>query len=355
MKGSNWGRDVLSARQMMVLLAVVLLAPATDLLPTVAARQVGKGGWLIGFGILPVLLFALWVCSRVFCREEICKTVGRTAGYTIIILYMIWIVFVLAAAHRLSAARMEEIYGNVPSVWISIVLVAVAAWMGTGKVSALARAAEIFYLALTVMLAGILLLALFKMERQNLYPVEWTRIFGGSFRSAGILLNVVPIAVLGLRVPKEGWSAQKIGGWSVAFCAAVTLVLIAVLGCVGSGLSARLEMPYFIMVQGLGIKGAFQRTEALAASVWLLSDLILCAALLRAGSDCVAQITTERWGRWSVPILAAAALAVGWLLFPEEGVRTFCIKVLPVTGVVLGIIFPVILRAFSCVWTKKQR
>lgn len=355
MEGDKTGNDVLSVRQVKVLLSVALLAPATDLLPTVAAQQVGKGGWLTGLGMLPVLLLALWVGSRTFCGQDICKTVGRPVGYTIIIIYLLWILFVIASVLRLSAARMEAVYGRLPSVWLSAGLAVIAAWVGMGKASALARAAEIFYLALAVVLAGVLLLGLFRVKWQNLYPVEWTRLPEGSFRSAGILLNVMPVAVLGKRIPQKARSKQKARGWMAVFCAVITVVLAVVLGCLGSGLSARLETPYFITVQGLGIKGAFQRTEALVAAVWMLSDLILCAALLRAAKEYAARMASEQWGRRSVPVLAGVALAGGWLLFPDEGVRSFCIGVLPVIGMVLGICFPAFLWMLSRGRAKNRR
>lgn len=350
------GRDVLSVRQMMVLLLVSLLAPATDLLPSVAAQQVGRGGWLIALGALPFLLLALWACSKLFCGRGICTEVGKPLGYTIIIIYMIWILATLAATLRLSAVRMALIYSKVPPVLFAVFVAAVAGWMGMGKASALARAAEIFYLALTVMLAGILLLAAFKVEWKNLYPMEWSELPGGSVAAAGVCLNVAPAAVLGAYVPKKSRSARNACGWVIAFCVAVAMTLAAVLGCIGSGLSARLDIPYLIMVQGLGVKGAFQRTEALVATMWLLSDVILAGVLLRTWQEYAAELTCEKWGRWSVPAVAAAAIIVGWLLFSgEEDVRTFYREVLSMTGVVLGLIIPVLFLFISHVGKRKRR
>lgn len=349
------GRDVLSVRQMMVLLLVALLAPATDLLPSVAARQVGRGGWLIALGALPVLLVALWICSRVFCGRGLCAEVGKPVGYTIIIIYLVWILLVLSLVFRLSVARMETIYSKVPPIFFTAAVAAVAAWMGMGKTAALARAAEIIYLALSVLLAGVLLLALFKVEWRNLYPVEWGNLPGGSLSAAGILLNVAPAAVLGARVPKKVRSTRKVFGWVISFCVAITLALAAVLGSVGSSLSARLDIPYLIMVQGLGIKGAFQRTEALVAAMWLLSDLILAGILLRAGNDYVAELKSEHWGRWSVPFMTGIAAAAGWLLLPDEDVRTVCSDVLPVTGIILGLIIPALLLLISTARKRKVR
>lgn len=349
-------RDILSVRQMMVLLLVALLAPATDLLPLMAARQVGSGGWLIMLGALPILLAALWVCSRVFCGRRLCVEVGKQVGYTIIIIYMVWILFVLSLVFRLSAARMEAVYSGVPPILFAIGVAAVAVWMGKGKAAALARGAEIFYLVLTVVLVGTLLLALFKVEWSNLYPVEWNKLPGGSLSTAGILLNVAPGAVLGMRVPQKVRSKRKVCGWMIAFCGVVIWVLVAVLGSVGIRLGARLETPYLIMVQGLGIKGAFQRMEALISAMWLLSDVILAGVLLRAGNDYMKELKSEQWGKWSVPIIAVIAVAAGWLLFPEgDYVLEFCVRVLPMTGIVLGLIIPALLLLISTMRGRKAR
>lgn len=350
------GRDVLSIRQVMVLLLVALLAPATDLLPSMAARQAGRGGWLIALGALPVLLVAVWACSKVFCGRGLSAEVGKPLGHTIIMMYLIWILFVLSLVFRLSVARMETVYNKVPPILFAVGVAALAVWMGMGKASALARAAEIFYLALAVILAGVLLLALFKVEWGNLYPVEWSKLPGGSLSAAGILLNVVPVAILGTRVPKKVRSARSVCGWVIAFCVAVTLVLVAVIGSTGSGLSARLNIPYLIMVQGLGVKGAFQRTEALIAAMWLLSDLILAGVLLRAGNEYVTELKSEQWGRWSVPVAAVIAITAGWLLLPQEDrVWEYCTGVLPVTGILLGLVIPAFLLLISVVRKQKKR
>lgn len=341
-------RDILSVRQVMVLLMVALLAPATDLLPTVAAQSAGRGGWLIVLGALPVLLLAVWGCSRVFCGDGICEKVGKPVGVIVIVIYLVWILFVLAAALRMSVARMEVIYSKVPPILFSVLMTAVAVWMGMGKASALARAAEIFYLALTMALAGVLLLAALKVEWKNLCPTEWQGLPIGSAAAAGICLSVVPAAILGARVPKKARNARNACGWVIAFCAVITLVLAAVLGTVGSALSARLNIPYLIMVQGLGVKGAFQRMEALIAAVWLLSDVTLAGVLLRAWQEYAAELMPKKWSRRSVPAAAILALGAVWLLFSgENNAAVFPGKILSAAGIVLGMIVPVLLLLLS--------
>lgn len=350
------GRDVLSVRQVMVLLTVALIAPAADILPTLTANLAGRGGWLIGVGALPVLLAALWAAAKVFARRDLVSQLGKPIGYTIIIIYMIWILLVLAVTLRLSGARMEMIYPTGSPFLFVLVLAAAAVWVGTGKAAALARSAEIFYLAIAVVLIGVTLLAIFKIDGENLYPLDWAAIPGGSIAAAGWLLNIVPIAVLGRRVPKGERSGGRACGWTCAFCAALVLTLIAVIGCIGPALSARLEIPYLIMVQGLGVKGVLQRMEGLVASVWLLSDLVLAGAMIRSWCDYARELHTGKWVRWSGTAAAAAALAAAWILLPEgENARIFCSRYYPMIGLVLGLIVPVFLGLISYLRRKRKR
>lgn len=350
------GRDVLSVRQMMILLAVALLGPAADLLPTLAAGQVGRGGWLVAAGALPVLLIALWSAAKVFCGRGIRAQLGRPAGYTIIIMYLFWVLLTLTVTFRLSAARTEAVGGSDLTILFALTLAAMAVWMGTGKAAALARAAEIFYLALSVVLVGVLILAALNMERKNLYPMEWSAVPYGSLSAAGMLLNIVPAAVLGRRIPQKNRSGKRACGWVIAFSIAAAMILAAVIGSVGPGLSARLEIPYLIMVQGLGIKGGFQRMEALVAALWMLSDLILAGMLVRAWCDYAEELHPGEWSRWSSVPAVVVALAAGWFLFPEgDDAQNFCRTFMPAIGIGLGLIVPLLGTWISTVRMKKKR
>ncbi len=151
------GRDVLSLRQMMVLLFTALLAPAADLLPTLAAQRAGSAGWLAPLGALPLLLLALWAGSG----WHRAGSLGRGAEGGICLSYLAWTLLTLALSLRLCAARLAQIYGEGPAFFCCALLLALAVWMGWGKTAAFARAGEIFYLALAVALAALLLLAAF--------------------------------------------------------------------------------------------------------------------------------------------------------------------------------------------------
>lgn len=340
-------RDVLSMRQLMVLLVTALLAPATDLLPTLTAQMAGRAGWLSVLGALPLLLLAFWAARGIFCDRGICRALGKVPGGIIIIIYLTWTLLLLALFLRLSATRLAEIYGEGPAFAYAAVLLVVAAWMGRGKVSAFARAGEIFYLVLAVALAGVLLLATANVEESNfrVSASEAVALPMCSVTTAGLLLNVYPAAVLKNKVAVRAHNGRRVIGWIVAFCITITLLLGAVIGCVGPHLTAQLPAPFLIMVQGLGIKGAFQRTEALFIALWTLSDLTLFGLLLHTSRELAGELHKGKWCRWSVLPVTVVALIGGWLFVPKgEETRIFCSALLPMAGLIFGLGCPLVSR-----------
>lgn len=350
-------RDVLSVRQMMVLLVTALLAPATELLPALTAQGAGSAGWLAVLGAFPLLLAALWAVGGIVRGAGICRARSGILKCIIIIVYLLWTLLTLTLALRLSAARLSVMYGEGPAFGCVTALLIAAVWMGLGKPSALARAGEIFYLALAVALAGVLFLAAFHVEAGNLWPTveETAALPGSSAAAAGLLLNILPAAALGEKVSAKPGNGRRAVGWVVAFCVAITLLLGAVAGCLGPRLTVRLPEPFLIMVQGLGIKGAFQRTEALAAALWTLSDLTLFGLMLHAWRELASRLHTGKWSRWSVLPAAAIAMTGGLTLFGSvEKTRLFCNEVLPAVGLVLGLVFPILARIALWLWKGKK-
>lgn len=338
--------DALSLRQVMVLLFTALLVPAVDLLPALAAKTSGGGGWMLPLGALPLLLVALWARDGIPFGE-------KRGAYTIIyIMYMLLILLLLTVALKLCALRLGQIYGDGPALPAAIALLAAAVWMGWGKPAAFARAGEIFYLAIAVVLAGVVALGIFQVEPGNLAvsAAQAGTIPRGSLLTAGIILNVYPACVLGNQVKGDRNNGRRAVGWTVAYCVAAALILVAVIGCIGPALAGELPSPFLIVVQGIGIDGAFQRTEALVATLWTLSDFVLMGLLLHSWRGFARQLRPGRWEKWSMCAAAVAAAAAGFFLLSDSEVfRRFCAAVLPVTGIVFGLVFPLFLKAIHVI------
>lgn len=348
--------DGISVRQLMVLIVTALLMPATALLPTMTARLAGSAGWLSLLGAIPLLLGACWATREIY-RSDL-KRVGTAPKNIIIIMYLAWTFLVLMVALRLSGARLAEVYGETIALICVAAMLLVAVWMGVGKISAFARAGEIFYLALTVLLVGVLVLAVFKIESAN-FAVggeELSALPKSSIAAAGLLLNVYPVVILGRKTLSQKQDKRRVAAWPVSFCIAMALLIGAVIGCLGSRLTGEVPSPFLIMVQGLGIEGVFQRVEALIVALWTLSDLILVGLLLHAWRELADCLCTGKWSKWSVVPVASAAMIGAWMLFGDvETLWKFSSRVLPVLGIVLGLVCPVIGWFVMCVKEKSKR
>lgn len=337
-------RDMLSVRQIMVMTVTALLAPMTALLPGLAASTAGSGGWLTVLGALPLLLIALWTAKYT-------QSVRRGWLCAINVLYLIWIPLLLASFLYLSRVRLAAVYGETLGAAFAAGLILPAVWMALKKVSAFARAAEIFYLLLAVVLAAVLLMAVFKVEWRNLavFGEELAEVPRGSAAVAGIILNVYPITVLKNKAAQQAGDGKRAVGWTVALATALSLTVAMITGSLGPTLAAKVSSPLLIMVQGLGVKGAFQRTEALVAAIWVVSDLLMAGVLLHAWRELANEIRPGNWCKWGVVSAAASALVVMWFLMRDDAVIQYIYSaVLPVSGLTLGLIIPV----FLCLATK---
>ncbi len=336
-------RDGISVRQMMVLLGVALLAPMSELLPNLAAGGLGSAGWLAPVAAFPLLLLALWAAARLGRRT------GGAAVRLFHIVYMLWAIWTLGLSLALTLARMQSVYQHTQALLWTLALLALAAWMALGKPAALARAGQIFYLALTVGALVVLVLAAGSVRWSNL------RVEAGALAdlpltgalTAGVLLNVAPAALLEGQMLSLPGDRRRGIGWTAVICAVAAALLAAMVGCLGPGLTVRLAAPFLTMVQGLRLQGAFQRTEALFAAMWLLSDLTLCTLMLHAWRRGWQQVCPGRSCRWSVYPAALAGALLGWLLAGQVENPGRWLLLPALLGLGLGLVLPLVLLPFA--------
>lgn len=348
-------RDVISTRQFMVLIVTALLMPASALLPTMTARAAGSAGWLSALGAIPFLLGAGWAMEGFWRHGQ--ESNGSILRNTVAVIYMLWTLLLLMLCLRLSRARLEEIYGETAAAACVAAMLLLAVWMALGKLTAFVRAVEIFYLALALLLAGLLVLAAFKVEWSN-FSITLEEVSGlpqSGAAAAGLLLNIYPAAVLLRSKTTQGRKKCYKVKWIVVFCIVLTLLLGAVTGCLGAKLAGKISSPFLIMVQGLGVQGVFQRAEALIIAVWTLSDLALAGLLLHTWKALAGSLYPGKWSRRSIIPAAAVTIIGGWVLFNNvETMWRFCSQVLPGLGILLGLVCPVIARSIVLIRGKNE-
>lgn len=326
--GVPLNKDVISARQLYVLLAAALLTPAVRALPTWTAATAGKGAWLTGIAAFPPLLAAGWILARLLKGRNgglagaFQEVLGETAGKGLTIIYVGWGLFLLCVEARLAGERIRSAgyRGGSLAVFL-VILLGLTLWMGRRKLAAFARAAEIFYLVLMLALGLVLAFSILDVTPENVLPV-WVEDVPGVLAATAVPVGVLSCGVFGAFlwgvVRPAGDSGRRGVRWLAWGCALLALLQFGVLAQLGPKLSAMLESPFFEVARGVGVQGAFQRVESVVVALWVLSDLALLGLLLFACRAMAGAVWGPKGETWMPYLAVGAALAGALVLFPDK-------------------------------------
>lgn len=354
--------DKISMRQLMVLLFAALLSPAIRVLPARTAQIAGRAGWLSALVALPVLLGLCWVLWRLLRpREEgtglgvvLEQVWGGALGRVLLGAYLLWGLVLLAVSGRLYAQRLLSTgYRNAPMVLFLVLLFAVVLWVAWGKLSAFARAGEVFYLVLCVALGAVLIFAALRVEVENVLPV-WVDDVPGALFSALPVLNTAAYGIYGVfltgSVTRRETDRARVCRWVIAFCILLTVLQLINMGNFGPGLVSRMEVPFFMMAKGIGLRGAFQRVESVVVALWVLSDLIFVGLLVFSLCEVSRRLFRLNRSRVAAPFVVVLGLGGALLLFPSAfRLEWFADHVVPVGNLILAYGVPLLTLALAAV------
>ena len=345
----------LSLRQLMVLLFTALLSPAIQCLPGESAALAGRAAWLSPLLALPI---ALLVCMALYAllrampvgtglAGAMQAVLGKPFGNCLIAVYFLFGGAALCINTKQYALRfLSTSYRNAPLVLFILVLLAMVLWMGRGELAAFVRAGEIFYLALSVALGLVLLFGLFQVEARHILPVwieDLPAVLYGTVPVLGVLGYGIFGAFLAGEVKREEENRKKCLHWAVGLCGVLLALEIVCLGNFGPILTARMDAPFFMMVKGIGVQGAFERVESVIIALWVLSDLLLLGLLIFACRKMAAALGMKEDRKVVLPLILVAALGA-IVLLPDEFTRSQQMEsILRIGNLVLGVLLPLML------------
>ena len=344
-------RDAIAGKQLMILLFLSLLSPGVQLAPGWAAERAGAVGWLAGLGAIPLLLLAGWLVSALTrdlppgqgLADGLCAALGPRLGRGAVVLYLGWGLVLLAVGVRQYGQKVTMDYDDERLWFCLIVLCVTAAWMASGKLAALARAGEIFYLAIAALLVVLLAAGALQMDPLNLLPAErdeWAGLPAASGEAAAVLGAGVYAGFLLGAVRREPGLPSLRRRWTVKLCLVMAAVQLVILGGMGAWLASRAEMPLFALARDMSIGSAIQRLEGVVVSLWVLSDLTLIALRIWIAAHLIRWLLGIR-GRWLPPALGVLALLCGEWWFSDPWVlRQFTAGVLPAGNAAAAFILP---------------
>lgn len=292
-------KDRISARQLCVSAFTGLLAPAA---------AVAGLDWRGALLAVPFILLAVGAGSAAASRAGGLPVLLSTVwGKGLSLLYIVWGVFCAGTALAICGQRLSMAAGNGSGAGGMLLAVMIPVlWLAASKTGAFARAGEIFYLAMAVILLGVVLLGIRQVEWRYLWLEGegiWT-----SFRTAGGLGCLTVYAVL-LWNGKGAGEKRRWLGWTTAGALALALLSALTVGSLSPALSGQSETPFFLMTVGLGQTA---RAEALAAVLWLLADVTFAALLLHAGRHLCSTVFSVSHEKTVGILLALLSAAVSY-------------------------------------------
>lgn len=316
-------RNHITKKQYTALLFLALLSPLMRILPRGAVRWAGPAAWLCPLLAVPMILALAWVTESLHrgmapgegLSPLLLRVLGPAAGRALLLLYagglIIYAGFVLRSGGERFAATVYQQSRPEPFMLLLLALCLAAAF-GTGK--ALGRMAVILRGILVPVLAAVFLLTAPNVSGKNLLPAaDWS--------VPGILLGALPVfpmacvgtllVFLGDCSAPEGKSVRR-SLPAVALSVVVgSLLCLETVGVFGPKLTARLSYPFFTMTRDISLSHLAQRVEAVVVALWVFSDFILCALLLRCVNTTVRALIPRGQGKWVLWPEAAAIYLCG--------------------------------------------
>ncbi len=290
------------------LLTVVFLAlfplGAEVLFSRLAAA--GAAGWLC-----PILAGAVAVLLALLAGRRGLSFPERGLNRFLAVLLLLWGLFFAGAQACRIGVRLSDGLGASPVVLTTFLLV-LTAWMTAGGLPAFARACEIFLLAIGSATILIIVGGVFRLRWGWVLlwtPQELSQVPLGVMECLGLLA----VGCYGLFLIKDVTPEEGGVGRTCRMMGKAALLLggieILILGRFGAPLVGRMDRPFFQMVSGLGLEGAFQRLEQLASALWILGDLALLGFLLLCLTRLVSHAARrEETGKWTWALAAVIFL-----------------------------------------------
>ena len=318
-------QDRISQTQLCALLWAGVMAPAAELLPAVTLPIGGRGAWLSALAALPVVLGVGWMLARVGMGPgglagRIRESLGPVLGRLVLAVCLLWGELLLGLRLRLCAQRLIASGERDGSLWFFLPAAALLVlWMARGKLSAFARAGQVF-LAVLLMAAGVVLaLSLFQTRPGHLLPLWWNDGERG-LRAAAPLLGVMGYGVFATFLLGDTQPSTRRHDWLIwggGGCLLLALEQAVVIGNLGPQLAQRLSSPFFALAKSVGVEGAFQRVESIIAAVWTFGDLTLLGTIAFALWKIAQALFPKVSQKAAVTGIVLPGALLGLAAFPE--------------------------------------
>lgn len=331
-----------SRNQLLGLCTLCFLVPALRLFPASSAHLAGRASWIASPAALPLMLGYVYFLSVLMSKagdeqglgELSLRVFGNKAGKVYLIGFALWFILYAAFVLRTGADRLiTTIYPYTSSSFFVVSLGIVCIISAMCPARTMVRTAKLVLPVVIGFLLIILAFSLLSVDKSNLLPLsmyDTIPVLKASISSVNVCVGVLYSACFlgGMVSPQK----ERFSAYALWLCL-VTLILMflnmAITGCFGPDLTARLSRPFFALVRSIVFFRTVERVEALMVSLWLFPDFLMVTLVLFCAQYCLRlafdfspkadeyKLLDFKNGRWIIPLCGLVALILGIFLAPE--------------------------------------
>lgn len=346
--------EKISTRQAAILFFMTTLSPAIRLFPQYTANVAGKAGWLSPVVALIPTILLIYIVNSFFKKykdanlsDVYFKILGNILGRIVISLYLIWILIMLSLYVRYYAERiLSSILPNTSISFLIIAMLFIVFLAARSGLVTIARANEIFFGIFVLIFFITFILGISQIHIRNILLVSY-RDAWPVIKASNVILAIwgyfLFIFFFGDKI-NDKEHIKKFSFQAVLLkYASVTLFLIMTIGTLGSALSSRMSLPFFVVVKNISVLGTVERLESVLLALWVISDFVIITVFTYISISLIKSIFKLTGTKSLVsPVLLIAGIGSLYLAKNRFEIETFSTHITQPVNILFEFIIPFI-------------
>ncbi|WP_218090895.1 GerAB/ArcD/ProY family transporter [Paenibacillus solanacearum] len=311
-------REKITGTQMCFLIFSFIAPTIILVIPGLMSKIAKQDAWITIFPAVILGALNIWVMIKLSVRypgmtitQYSSKIIGKWPGKLLgCYLIYVWINFDFIILNQHIQFINSVFLMRTPSVVVSMtlaILCGIAAFMG---IESIARSNEYISLLIFAMLIPLLVLTLAESDPERLRPVMSKGIVPVLQASVFSFAYISQFFILGWLLPYLRPSSSAVKASFISLCIISGLLCITLLPLIMifGPLTDKLAFPILSVIQYIGIKGSFERLEALAVVIWVMGCFIKISLTIFIVCLCVRDVFNLR--NYKILVLPITILSV---------------------------------------------
>jgi len=279
-------KNKITIRQIFILFILSTFSPAIRLFTQICSDYGKIAGWTAPIISVIALFIIINVLNAFFKNNNEANlsdifdiSLGKIAGKTLLVLYLIWTILLYFLYVRYYAERLlSSIFPNTNIRFFIIIMLIMALFSARGKIETFARFSEFSILLFTFIFIVFFILLAPTVKLSNLLPITYYDAWPAlksSYPVVGIWGYITLLFFLGDNIKNKN-EIKKSSKKAIWYLAIMTmLMMITVVGSLGYKNAERMPLPFFNATKLINFMQSFDRFEAVLLSAWVISDFIV--------------------------------------------------------------------------------